>query len=99
MATRKLPSLKAPLWFSWVFEWGQLRGKYNWITITPLCIRFENDHMLGRLEFELVVLGLGLTVSLRTTETDLVDQLQEQLDDLHEEHSSPLHDDKEETLH
>ena len=40
-------------------EWGQLKGKYNWISVTFIEIYFENEKMTGGLEFHFMLLGLG----------------------------------------
>ena len=41
-------------------DWAQMFGKYNWYTFHFAHIYLENDVMTGGLEFEFIILGLGL---------------------------------------
>ena len=50
------------LFFHFKNDWGQLFGKYNWISMNFLQLYFEKDTMTHGYEFEFMVLGLGLRV-------------------------------------
>ena len=41
-------------------DWKGLWNEYNWYTFHFIHIYFENDIMTGGLDFEFVVLGLGI---------------------------------------
>jgi hypothetical protein len=43
-----------------VNEWKQITGKYNWIEIHPLMMRFEKENIHGMMEIELYLLGFGV---------------------------------------
>ena len=41
-------------------EWKQITGKYNWVEIHPLMLRFEKENIHGMMEIELYLLGFGI---------------------------------------
>lgn len=40
-------------------DWGQIFGKWNWVSFHFIHIYFEDDKMTGGYELEVVILGLG----------------------------------------
>jgi len=44
---------------SFLNEWSQLCGTYNWYTFTFARIEFENEPYTGGWDFEFILLGLG----------------------------------------
>lgn len=51
-------------------EWSQFFSSCNWYTFRPILIEFEDDRILGGVEFTLVVLGLGFRVRWNYSETN-----------------------------
>lgn len=47
-------------------EWSQLRGEYNWYTMTLIHIYFEKEHMAHGYEFWFTLLGLGFYIRYNT---------------------------------
>lgn len=41
-------------------EWKQIMGKYNWVEIHPLMVRFEKENLHGIMEIEMYLLGFGI---------------------------------------
>lgn len=54
-------------------QWGQLFGRFNWYTFTPIEIEFENETMTGGFEFVIMLLGLGLR--FRYNYNDIVENM------------------------
>lgn len=67
---------------SFVNEWSQLFGKFNWINWTFINIAFEDDVMLGGFEFDFVILGLGFHFRWNHTETETMKEMKKQADDI-----------------
>ena len=40
-------------------DWEQLFGKWNWYSLNFIKIYFEKEDMVGGMEFEFIILGLG----------------------------------------
>jgi hypothetical protein len=48
--------------FSFINDWKQLRGKWNWYTFTFIQIEFENDVWTHGVECYFVLLGIGVRI-------------------------------------
>ena len=73
------------LYSTFINEWGQIFGGYNW-TNWNLCfigLSYENDIILGAWELELVLFGLGIRLRLtKPIETPEMLELKEQVKQL-----------------
>lgn len=49
-------------------EWGQLFGKFNWYTITPIHIFFEKDSMCKGYLAQITILGFSISFRYNTKE-------------------------------
>lgn len=58
--------------FSYIFEWSQLIGKWNWYTFTLIEINFEYEKMTEGLEFMCIILGLGFRIRFNLPASDVI---------------------------
>ena len=61
--------MKDRFYFDFVNEWAQVRGKWNWYSITPAHINFTHCRMLYNYELTFVILGVGFFATLSTDKT------------------------------
>lgn len=52
--------------FESINEWKQLKGGFNWYTLTIINIEIENDYMHRAYEFLFILLGLGFRIRYNT---------------------------------
>lgn len=70
-------------WFiDWIEEWSQFFRRDNWYTFRPVLIEFEDDRIMGGLEFTFVILGLGFRLRWNYVETEEVTNLRKRLEEL-----------------
>lgn len=84
METRTTTIFKKEILFNFINEWGQLIGKYNWITFTLINIEFENDIHLGGFEIMVIIFGLGFRVRINYKETEMLKELNKRIDSISE---------------
>lgn len=58
--------------FSFINEWHQLFGDWNWITFTPICIEFEEDMAMQGLELMIIVMGFGFRIRYNKPSSDKI---------------------------
>lgn len=58
--------------FSYIFEWSQLVGKWNWYTFTAIQINFEYEKMTEGLEFMFILLGIGFRIRYNLPASDAI---------------------------
>lgn len=62
---------------TFINEWEQLFGEWNWITFTPICIELQDDDLMKGYEITVIVLGLGFILRYNRP---LSDKIYEELD-------------------
>jgi hypothetical protein len=81
----KLPGKDRPSSLAhFINDWRQLfrRGEYNWRTFNLIKVYVEDDTMLGGLEIEVALLGLGVRVRFGLKETERMNELRERMKDI-----------------
>ena len=81
----KLPGKDRPSSLAhFINDWRQLfrRGEYNWRTFNLVKVYVEDDTMLGGLEIEVALLGLGVRVRFGLKETERMNELRERMKDI-----------------
>ena len=63
-------------------QWSQMRPGYNWRTFHPILIEFEDDRILGGVEFTFVLLGLGFRARWNYKVTEDVQEIKRRLDEV-----------------
>ncbi len=58
--------------FTFINEWRQFNGKYNWYNFTLINIDFEYDKIAEGVEINFVVLGIGVFVRYNLPASDKV---------------------------
>lgn len=70
------------VYFSFINEWTQLFGKYNWTNWNWALVQFayENDIILGAFELEIILLGIGVRIRItKPIKTPEMLELEEQV--------------------
>lgn len=57
---------------SFVNEWYQLRGGFNWYSFDLIHLMFEYDKMTEGLEFEFYLLGFGIRIRYNLPASDAI---------------------------
>ena len=71
-------------YFHFTEQWSALFQKCNWYDFTVIKLHVENDVIMGGIEFELFLLGLGIRVRYNHTRTPMVDELTKRMNEVME---------------
>lgn len=53
-------------------DWKQLVGKFNWYNFVPIHLSFNYDKWTEGIEFEVIVLGLGVFIRYNLPASDAI---------------------------
>ena len=65
--------------FEFIEQYSQLFRIDNWYTFTFAFVEFENDKVMGALEFQVTLLGLGFRIRWNHTETETKKDIKEKI--------------------
>ena len=68
--------------WEWIEEWSQFFQSCNWYTFHPFMCEFEDDRIMGGVEFSLMIMGIGFRVRWNYAETEQYKRIKGQVADI-----------------
>jgi len=63
-------------------DYSQLIGSWNWYNFTFIELSIENDYQLGGVDFDFIILGLGIHLRLNYKKTEMTESLQNMINEI-----------------